>query len=475
MTHALLAWAKARQDLEIVAIEPAPAAQPDGPLLRLIDKVERRIFASRMTRPAPKPDALPGRDKGGPLDLVVTLGGAQAPPDLTARARFGAISLDMDAPPAFFDVANKNVATAFAIRRPNAENAFVFGRIETTAYWTWARDHLNSKALAYLQRILAHIADARDLPAERAMPQAFRQDRPGPDKVISYGFAAAARIVRALAMRPFKRQMRWRVRIAEGGWPNVDLSKAIEAPNRPGHFLADPFVFSHNDRDLLFVEDYDEQTALGYLAVYEIKNGRAVLLGDALREPFHLSYPFVFEFEGRVLMVPETGSIGEIRVYEAQNFPLDWKPVATLMKDVRAVDTALFERDGKWWMLTNIDSAGINSYADELHLFWAEHPLSQTWTPHPMNPVRFDPLVARNGGLLRNGDKIYRVAQKQDFQFYGRSIIVFEIVTLTETDYEEREVAAYGPEIEPGMEGLHHISSNGRYTVFDIGRHESLR
>jgi hypothetical protein len=475
MIHVIMAWAKSRNDLEIVAVEPAPAPAKRGLALRLIGQIEKRIFASRMAPAAPAPDHLPRLEADEPLDLVVTLGGAQAPTELVARARLGAIVVDTDAEPAFFDAADRHVSTAFAIRRPGADTAFAFGRIETMPYWTWAQDHLNSKALAYLKRIVSHVAQARALPAERAMPQNLRQDRPGPDKVIGYGLAAAARIVRALAMRPFKRQMRWRVRIAEGAWPNVDLTKAIEVPNEPGHLLADPFVLHHNGRDLLFVEDCDDITARGFLTVYEIKDGRALRLGEALREPFHLSYPFVFEFEGRVLMVPETGSIGEIRVYEAQNFPLDWKPVATLMKDVCAVDTGLFERDGKWWMLTNIDSAGISSYADELHLFWADHPLSEAWTPHPMNPIRFDPKVARNGGFLRTGDKIYRVAQNQDFQFYGRSITVFEIVTLTETNYEEHEVAAYGPEIATGMDGLHHLNSNGRYTVFDIGRYEAMR
>jgi hypothetical protein len=471
----LLAWVQGRSDVAIVALDETAPTEKLGALAELVHRLEARAFRSRLAKTAPAPANRPGPDDGGPIDLVIALGLAQPMPGQLARASLGGLQLDLGAAPGFWAIAARNVSTAFAIRRLDSGAVITLGRMETTPYWSTNRANLIVKALAYLKRQVIAIAATRVLPAAVAEVDGPRQDRPGPDAAVAYAARAAMRIGRALALRPLRRYQRWRVRVAPGGWRDLNPALAAEIPNRPGHFLADPFLLHHNGRDLLFVEDFDDTTNLGFLAVYELKDGRAEHLGEVLREPFHLSFPFVFEYEGRVLMVPETGSIGEIRVYEAQDFPLNWKPVATLMKGVHACDTMLFPRDGKWWMLTNIDSAAIISYADELHLFWADHPLSDNWTPHPMNPVRFDPRFARNGGLLRDGDTLFRVAQKQDFLYYGRSITVFEIVTLNETVYEERAVKTLGPDFDARFSGLHHLHSNGRYTVFDVARHEPLR
>ena len=45
-----------------------------------------------------------------------------------------------------------------------------------------------------------------------------------------------------------------------------------------------------------------------------------------LKEKFHLSFPWVFTDAGKVYMVPETGTDGSIRVYEATDDTLTrWK------------------------------------------------------------------------------------------------------------------------------------------------------
>jgi len=41
----------------------------------------------------------------------------------------------------------------------------------------------------------------------------------------------------------------------------------------------------------------------------------------ALAKPFHLSYPFLLEQNGDVLMVPESHKAGEIALYRAHAFP----------------------------------------------------------------------------------------------------------------------------------------------------------
>jgi hypothetical protein len=143
------------------------------------------------------------------------------------------------------------------------------------------------------------------------------------------------------------------------------------------------------------------------------------------------------------------------------------------MKDVSAVDTVLFEKNGRWWLLTNVDVCGTEDYYSELYLYHAESPLCEIWTPHRDNPVRVDCEFARNGGLLRDGEAVYRVGQCQGFRRYGKSSNILEIKEISGERYCEELIAKVQPKFKPGIKGVHHIHSNGYVTVFDHAR--SLR
>lgn len=471
---ALLAWAQARADVAIVSLDIAPPAH-DGALARLIDAAERKVFAGRLARHLPEVRDRPGPDNGGAIDVAIGVGGAAPAPAQAARSRLGGLIVDLGGPAGFWDVAQRLPFSAFALRRIGDGAVMMAGRIATEFSWSANHAALTAKAQAALTMLLARIARDGAWPATAATIQAPRHDRPNPDDLARYAFNTSALIGKTLFARLTAHSQRWRVGIVRGGWRGADLAQAIEIANPPGHFLADPFVITRDGRDFVFVEDYDSATRLGFLSVYELHGAHAEKVGDVLHEPFHLSFPYLLEHEGQVLMIPETSGAREIRVYAADTFPLGWKPIATLMRDVAAVDTMVFEHAGRWWMLTNLDSTNSGNYSAELHLFFADHPLSDNWTPHPMNPVRFDAACGRNGGLLRESGKLFRVAQRQGFQYYGAGATIFEIVTLSETEYEEREVAALSPRFHREARGLHHMHSNGAITVFDFAVHERMR
>jgi len=62
-------------------------------------------------------------------------------------------------------------------------------------------------------------------------------------------------------------------------------------------------------------------------------------LGTVLKEEFHLSFPFLFEFEGALLMCSESREAREIRIYECVEFPLKWRLKTVAMRNVVAADT----------------------------------------------------------------------------------------------------------------------------------------
>ena len=216
------------------------------------------------------------------------------------------------------------------------------------------------------------------------------------------------------------------------------------------HYLADPFVISLDGRDFCYVEDFDDSTNRGRIAVYALGSASADYLGVALEESFHLSYPYPFRYQGQLYICPETSEARQIRIYRCHDFPLGWKLEKIIMRNISAVDTMLFEKDGKWWMLTNTDPDNCGDFSLELRLFSANSPLDEEWTPHPGNPFYIDASRARNGGMVKDGDRLFRVAQARGFDMYGKRTSVNEIVELTDDSFVERPICIISPEFKKG-------------------------
>ena len=180
-----------------------------------------------------------------------------------------------------------------------------------------------------------------------------------------------------------------------------------------------------------------------------------------------MSFPFIFEYLGDHYMCPETSRIGEIRLYKATQFPFQWNFYSTLMKSISAADTMIFEMNGKWWMFTNIDRAGLGTHNLELHIYFSDSPLSNSWRPHKLNPIYQDSLIARNGGLMKDATDTYRISQIQGFAQYGEGIRINRIVELNENEYTEVEVKRYVREFAKNSKGNHHMYSDDGIVVLD--------
>lgn len=54
-----------------------------------------------------------------------------------------------------------------------------------------------------------------------------------------------------------------------------------------------------------------------------------------------MSYPQIFEHDGEIYIVPETGSGHTLDMYRAVDFPDRWEKSANMAKDVELADTTL--------------------------------------------------------------------------------------------------------------------------------------
>jgi hypothetical protein len=234
---------------------------------------------------------------------------------------------------------------------------------------------------------------------------------------------------------------------------------------------ADPFLWNRGNDWFIFCEEWIFGKPYGHIAVVPLSPAGEA--GSAskpiLVKDHHLSYPFLFEHEGALHMMPEGGGGRTIDVYECEEFPARWRRKATLLRDLDYVDATLFERQGKWWLFLTI-KRGVFALNRDLFLFWADHPLSERWQPHPANPVVRGLKSARPAGrVFAFGDRLFRPSQNCLIR-YGRSLNINEIQRLDPTGYKERLITEVGPEWETGIRATHHLDWRDGIVAMDAQR-----
>jgi hypothetical protein len=230
---------------------------------------------------------------------------------------------------------------------------------------------------------------------------------------------------------------------------------AADVTDASALFVADPFLIQKGSTWYMFFEFFNGKSKKGEIGLAKSNDGFKWKYDKViLSEPFHLSYPYVFEWEIDYYMIPESKEVGEVRLYKAENFPGEWAYVKTLIQG-RYGDPSIFYYHQKWWLFAA-------KRHDSLYLFFADSPMGP-WQPHAKSPmIRGNPHIARPAGkvLILNG-KVIRFAQ-DDYPQYGLKVHAFEITELSTETYKEKMVA--DSLLQPSgigwnAKGMHHISA----------------
>jgi len=415
------------------------------------------------------------------LDLLIRCGAGILRGGILGSCRFGILSfhhadnnVNRGGPAAFWEVYFRQNSTGFVIQQLTEEldggNVLIRGRFPTKFFFLLNEAFLYTKSYFYLRKLLLDIARSRTLPTILDSVPYFNPLFRSPSLLEQLNYLS--KLGGLLAVRFIRRYLlgqekRWGVAYAKGDWKKLVMWRSKRITNPPNHFLADPFVINEKGGDYCFVEDYNYSLARACISVYKIDGHGAERIGEVIVEPFHMSFPYLFRFNSKIYMCPETSHNNDIRVYECVNFPMEWKLSTILMSGVSAVDTMLFERNGIWWLLTNFDNVDTDDHSSELYAFYADTPLSEKWNAHPKNPIYIDATRARNGGILIDETCIFRVSQKQGFDTYGKGFGINRIDVIDKDQFAETEVCAVEPNFFRGLIGSHHLHSNGSVCVFD--------
>jgi hypothetical protein len=217
---------------------------------------------------------------------------------------------------------------------------------------------------------------------------------------------------------------------------------ADDVTDLEAEIVADPFMVREGDAWYMFFEAVDARTRRAVIALATSPDAlRWTYKQVVLAEPFTLSYPYVFKWQGDYYMIPEAHQSHTVRLYKAVEFPTRWSFAGTLVEGTYS-DSSVVRHGDKWWLFT------VEITNDRLRLYQADD-LTGPWVEHPRSPVvAGDNTKARPAGRLTPyGDKLVRYAQ-DDGRFYGRAVRAFVIDKLTPTEYEEHEA-----EVSPILKG----------------------
>lgn len=210
----------------------------------------------------------------------------------------------------------------------------------------------------------------------------------------------------------------------------------------PTTIVADPFIFVKDDTLYLFYENKKmyHNGIISMTKTTDLINWSKPT--EVLKESCHLSYPWVFEMNGHIYMIPETSGLKEIRLYEGNKDLTKFTYKKTILKDQKEIsngfsfsDTSIYKRGDYYYMMTTVND-GIKN---ELKLYMSKH-FDCNYEEHPMSPISYDNKYGRNAGsMFEHAGTLYRVAQNCEKR-YGDNVNLLEVKELSPKVYKENVV-----------------------------------
>ena len=239
---------------------------------------------------------------------------------------------------------------------------------------------------------------------------------------------------------------------------------------KPILFRADPFLFVKGEELYLF---YELQHGFEPAQLVMCKTNDLMCWTKptvVLKEPFHLSFPFVFEDNGEVYMIPESEANNSIRLYKANPDLTSFTFVRDLLNQEKSigmncnyVDSHIYKKDGVFYLFTSY----MINWEMMQELYFSDDLLNGAFQRHPSSPICISHEYGRNGGSLIDYDgKLLRVSQ-DCHKDYGENVSLHEITKIDKNQYEEslfvHNIYSSNPLFPDGGHQLNMILYKGKY------------
>ena len=205
-------------------------------------------------------------------------------------------------------------------------------------------------------------------------------------------------------------------------------------------WIADPFLVEYKNEIYLFAEIFlylsERNGVIGYSKYDGEKFGDWTVTMD---KHWHLSYPNVFVENEKLYMIPESYQLGEVVLYELEEFPDKWRKKQSILIDVEYCDSTFVKyKDGLNYMFCFERNAETRQGIEYLYRLYDWNIINRIIISESLEGARC------GGKIIVEDGKYIRVGQNCK-ETYGGGLIFYEIESMW-PNYIEREIKRIGPE-----------------------------
>lgn len=230
------------------------------------------------------------------------------------------------------------------------------------------------------------------------------------------------------------------------------------------YWAADPFLFEHEGQIYIFAELYDYIECHGCLGYCKWDGNKFSRWKKVITEPYHLSYPFIFEQDGQVYIMPESNADKSVYLYCAVQFPDKWIRVEAIRENVKYCDTTPFLWNNHAYALS-YDIKNIDDY--NLVLLDLENKDNDC----VLCDIDNKNLRRPAGKIFQMNDMCIRPAQKS-VDDYGEGLLFYKY-SIETGEYSEEVIKQILPQDlkyskKILLNGMHTYNQMGEFEVIDL-------
>tara|TARA_Y100001935_G_scaffold225573_1_gene202747 strand:- start:11817 stop:13496 length:1680 start_codon:yes stop_codon:yes gene_type:complete len=258
----------------------------------------------------------------------------------------------------------------------------------------------------------------------------------------------------------------WKIGLIEEKIENYlfnDSKKEIKwfGSNDKNIFFADPFITKRNEDFIVYFEKFYHNKNRGAISQFLINKNKVIIDElDVIKDNNHYSFPFIFEEDNKLYLLPEQMSKNSVQLYKIDKNSGEVLSKNVILNNIKLSDPTIFSHNSKYWLFGTVD--GIKLMA------WYTNDIDSPWKEHMNNPIKIDISSSRNaGGLFYNDGELIRFSQDCSKE-YGSRIALNKILELTKNSFHEETLKYIEPKSEWDYnEGLHTIGFTNDHIIID--------
>lgn len=245
-------------------------------------------------------------------------------------------------------------------------------------------------------------------------------------------------------------------------------------PYSSKYWYADPLLHDFEGNVYLYMEAFDRKKRKGCIACSKILDGKIDTPRVIIEEPYHMSFPMIFEMKNEVYMIPETEAGGTINIYINCGHPYEWRLFQRIKTSVSIVDSVVYDlKDDTVSIIAStfdVENPKLTKYI--MFKLKRENNFFSIEYSNDFNLSSKYGYGNRNAGYIIG--KLH-CTQKSTPAIYGYSNVFYQLNNINEKYIDEKFISEIRPEqikmisdkkIKPI--GTHTYSKVGDYEVIDL-------